>query len=147
MIEIDIPSIDPIQHQPKVFIGMTLRQIICVVPSIAVSAILFGLTYKLSDELAIILVLIVMFPAILIGWYKPYNMNFEDYAKLWFYNEFQSNPKRILKTDSMEEIKMLTIKEREIEEKKQREKELNEKKRKKAQKDVAKKSKKSGKEL
>lgn len=147
MIEIDIPSIDPIQHQPKVFLGMTMRQIICIIPSLAVSVGLFSLTYGISSELSMFLVLMVMIPAALVGWYRPYNMNFEDYAKLWFYNEFQSNRKRILKTDSMEEIKMLTIKEREAEERKKREKELAEKKKQKLKQNSSKKSKKTGKEL
>ena len=142
MIEIDIPSIDPIQHQPKVFLGMTLRQIICIVPSSALAIFLCATTYKINDTLAILLALIIVAPAIAVGWLRPYNMNFEDFAKLWFYNEFQSNSKRILKTDSMEEFQMMTIKEREAEERKKREKELAEKKKQKLQQNATKKSKK-----
>jgi hypothetical protein len=66
-------------------------------------------------------------------------MKFEQYLKLLWFNTFVSNPKRIYKTDSAEEIKMLTIKERQELEKKQKAQELDAKKKKKTQK--------SGKEL
>ena len=113
MIEIDIPSIDPIQHKPMVFMGMTSRQILCIVPGVALAGGLFGLTCSFSMDLAVILAGICVVPAICLGWVTPYNMNFEDYAKLVYFNTFVSNPKRIYKTDSAESHKALTIKERE----------------------------------
>lgn len=113
MIEIDIPSIDPIQHKPKVFMGMTSRQILCIVPAVALAGTLFALTCSFSMDLAVILAGICVVPAICLGWITPYNMKFEDYAKLVYFNMFVSNPKRIYKTDSAETHKALTIKERE----------------------------------
>lgn len=113
MIEIDIPSIDPIQHKPKVFMGMTSRQILCIVPAVAVAGALFALTCSFSMDLAVILAGICVVPAVCLGWVTPYNMKFEDYAKLVYFNMFVSNPKRIYKTDSAETHKALTIKERE----------------------------------
>lgn len=113
MIEIDIPSIDPIQHKPKVFLGMTSRQIICIVPAVALAGTLFALTCKFSMDLAVILAGICVVPAICLGWITPYNMKFEDYAKLVYFNTFVASPKRIYKTDSAETHKNLTIKERE----------------------------------
>lgn len=113
MIEIDIPSIDPIQHKPKVFMGMTSRQILCIVPAVALAGSLFALTCSFSMDIAVILATICVIPAVCLGWISPYNMKFEDYAKLVYFNTFVSNPKRIYKTDSAESHKSLTIKERE----------------------------------
>lgn len=113
MIEIDIPSIDPIQHKPKVFIGMTARQIICIVPAVALAGILFAAINTFSLDLAVIVAGLCVVPAVCLGWITPYNMNFEDYAKLIYFNTFVSNPKRIYKTDNEESHKALTIKERE----------------------------------
>lgn len=128
MIEIDIPSIDPIQHEPKIFFGMTSRQCLCIVPGVLLGVGLFLLTYKTNRELAMILCAIGVGPFICLGWYAPYNMKFEQYVKLIWFNTFVSNPKRIYKTDSEQEIKLLTIKERQELEKKEQTRELEEKK-------------------
>ena len=60
------------------------------------------------------------------GWIKPYNMKFEDYVKLLYFNEFKQDKRRIYKTDNAEVIKMLTMEERQALEKKQKEKEMEE---------------------
>jgi hypothetical protein len=133
MIEIDIPSIDPIQHEPKIFLGMTSRQCLCIVPGLLLGASLALATFKLNTDLAIILFAICVVPAVLMGWYKPYNMRFEQYLQLLWYNNFVASPKRVFKTDNAEDVKMLTIKERQIIEAKQKEKELAEKKKNKSQ--------------
>ena len=52
----------------------------------------------------------------------------KDYVKLWIFNNFQQNSKRIYKTDGAEEIKFLTIEERLKQEEKIRQKELEDKK-------------------
>ena len=128
MIEIDIPSIDPMQHEPKIFIGMTSRQCLCIVPGVGVGAALFALTHGISQDLAIILCGLAVAPAVCLGWIAPYNMKFEQYIKLLWFNTFVSNPKRIYKTDNEQESKLLTIKERQELEKQQRARDLAEKK-------------------
>ena len=138
MIEIDIPSIDPIQHEPKIFFGMTSRQCICIVPGVGLGVGLFVLTYGISQDLAVILCGLSVAPSVCLGWLKPYNMKFEQYVKLLWFNTFVSNPKRIYKTDNEKDTKQLTIKERQELEKKQRAQEIENKKN-------AKKNKKSGK--
>ena len=128
MIEIDIPTIDPIQHEAKIFLGMTSRQSVCVVVGTLIGGSLFALTVGKNLETATVLLLIGLVPAFLMGWCKPYNMKFEDYVKLWIFNNFQQNSKRIYKTDGAEEIKFLTIEERLKQEEKTRQKELEDKK-------------------
>lgn len=132
MIEIDIPSIDPIQHEPKIFFGMTSRQCLIITPAAALGGIMFWLTHGISMEVAMGACIACVAPAILFGWYKPYNMRFEAYLKLIYYNEFISSPKRIYKTDSEEERKFLTQEERAKKEKKEFEKIRAEEKKKKA---------------
>jgi hypothetical protein len=120
MIEIDIPSIDPIQHEPKIFFGMTSRQCLCITPGVIIGVTLFMLVKDLSLDLAVILLGLAVAPAVCMGWLSPYNMKFEKYVQLVWFNTFVANPKRIYKTDNEEEVKQLTIKERQEQEKKQK---------------------------
>ena len=130
MIEIDIPSIDPMQHEPKIFFGMTSRQCLCIVPGVIVGAALFMLAYKKNLDIAVISLCAAVVPAALFGWYAPYNMKFEQFIKLWWFNTFVANPKRIYKTDNAEFVKQLTLKERQELEKKQKKSDLANKKKK-----------------
>ena len=118
MIEIDIPAIDPIQHEPKVFVGMSARQCLCIVPGAALGVGAYFLFGAISSDLAIIGAALFIIPAILMGWYKPYNMKFEQYVQLIYFNTFVANPKRIYKTDAEEERKLVTTKELEAQSKK-----------------------------
>ena len=148
MIEIDIPSIDPIQHEPKIFFGLTSRQCICVLAGAAPALLIFALTYKVNRDFAVIATMLCIVPAILMGWYSPYNMKFEEYAKLVWFNTFVANPKRIYKTDMADDRKQLTAKERQELEKKSLLKEKQEQeKQKKAQLVADKKNKKAKKEV
>lgn len=128
MIEIDIPTIDPIQHTPKVFLGLTARQIVCVIPSAAAGIAVFFALRKLNLDMATILACLCVAPGVCLGWLRPYNMKFEDFVKLWWFNSFVSEPKRIYKTDNAVNTKMLTIKERQELEKREQAKALAEKK-------------------
>lgn len=130
MIEVDIPSIDPIQHEPKLIAGMTFRQAICVIVGGGLGIGAFFIAKNLTDsiDVGIISMLIFLLPAVFLGWYKPYNMKCEDYIKLVYYNNFVSYPTRILKTDGAEDIKLPTLKERQAMEKKLQQKNLDNKK-------------------
>ena len=130
MIEIDIPSIDPIQHEAKIFLGMTSRQSICLVPGLILGGCAFAALFSISVDIAVVGLVICVAPAVCMGWIKPYNMKFEDYVKLLYFNEFKQDKRRIYKTDSAEVVKMMTMEERQFLEKKQKEKELEEKKKK-----------------
>lgn len=131
MIEIDIPSIDPIQHEPKIFFGMTSRQCICAVVGCGLGVLAALTLWGVSEDMAVIGCGICVVPAIALGWYKPYNMKCEDYVKLMYYNTFVANAKRIYKTDTEEERKYQSIKERQEQEKDDKEKSLLAKKNKK----------------
>lgn len=128
MIEIDIPSIDPIQHEPRVFLGMSARQIICIVPGVALGTVFFMLGSKQSMDLGIVLAAIPVSLAVAMGWYKRFNMKFEDYVRLWYFNNFVSCPKRIYKTDREEDPRVSSIKERQIQEREEQEAKLAKKK-------------------
>lgn len=115
MIEVDIPSIDPIQHEPKLILGMSFRQAVCVIVGGALGVGAYALFHFLVpavQDLAIVGFLIFVIPAVLMGWYKPYNMKAEEYVKLCYYNNFVAYPTRILKTDDAMDVKLPTMKER-----------------------------------
>ena len=132
MIEIDIPTIDPIQHEPKVFLRMSKRQILCAVPAaiLAILTVILLRRINASIDIIVIAVGIIVFPAGLFGWVKFYNMPFEQFLKLLIDN-YTSPQERIYKTDNAVEVKMLTIKEREALEKKNKQNEIEAKKNKK----------------
>lgn len=130
MIEVDIPSIDPIQHEPKLIFGMTVRQTLCAIIGGGLGV---GFYFVLNALIGVMEVsmggfLICALPAVLMGWYKPYNMKAEDYAQLVYYNNFVAYPTRILKSDGAEDVKMPTLKERQEMERKLQQKDLRDKK-------------------
>lgn len=118
MIEIDIPAIDPIQHEPKIFVGLSARQCLCILPGAAAAVGTYFLFNTFSSDLAFISAISCVLVAVLMGWCKPYNMKFEQYVQLLYFNTFVANPKRIYKTDSEEERKLTTTKELEAQAKK-----------------------------
>lgn len=128
MIEIDIPTIDPIQHRPKVFLGLDSRQIKFVVPGAIVGIGLAVLLYKFSVQLSVLSLLLFCFPAGLFAFYRPFNMNFEQYLLLMYQNEFVNSKYRVFKSDEAQEIKMQTIKERQEEEARNKKKAIDDKK-------------------
>lgn len=131
MIEIDIPTIDPIRHEPKIFLGMTSRQCICIVPGVLLAVAAFMAFINISQDLAVVSAGICIAPSICLGWVAPYNMRFEQYVKLWWFNNFVAEPKRIYKTDEAVVEKQMTMKELQAAEQKRKAQELAEKKKKK----------------
>ena len=119
MIEIDIPAIDPIQHEPKIFVGLSARQCLCILPGAALAVGAYFLFNTFSSDLSFISAITCVVGAVLMGWCKPYNMKFEQYLQLLYFNTFVANPKRIYKTDNEEERKLTTTKELEAQSKKQ----------------------------
>lgn len=130
MIEVDIPSIDPIQHEPKLIFGLTMRQALCVIVGGGLGVGAYFLMNMLVGEqnLCIISALTFMLPAVALGWYRPYNMKCEEYLRLLYFNTFESYPQRILKTDGAQDVKMPTLKERQEMERKLQQKRRQDKK-------------------
>lgn len=114
MIEVDIPSVDPIQHEPRIIFGLTLRQAICLIVGggLGVPAYFVVDAAIQNPKVSAMALVIFLLPACLMGWYKPFNMKCEDYLKLIYYNNFICYPTRILKTDGAEDVKLPTMKER-----------------------------------
>jgi hypothetical protein len=130
MIEVDIPSIDPIQHEPKLIFGMTMRQTVCAIVGGGLGIGLYFLLQGLVGVMEISMggFLICALPAVLLGWYKPYNMKAEDYAQLVYYNNFIAYPTRILKSDGADDVKLPTLKERQEMERKLQQQAIRDKK-------------------
>ena len=130
MIEVDIPSIDPIQHEPKLIFGLTFRQACCVIigGTLAVGAFLALQFIFNVPDLSVLGFLVFALPAVLMGWYKPFNLKAEDYAKLVWYNNFVASPTRILKTDLDEDIPLPTLKQRQEMERKLQQQSIKKKK-------------------
>ena len=119
MIEVDIPSVDPIQHEPRLILGLTLRQAVCLIVGGGLGAAAYFLleSFIHNPQVSAMGLVIFLLPACCLGWYKPFNMKCEDYVKLIYYNNFVCYPTRILKTDGAEDIKLPTMKERQAMEK------------------------------
>lgn len=85
MIEIEIPK-DVKEYEPKLIGNFTSRQVI----ALACVALISGLGYKIignftESGLRVLIPLVLDIPFALFGWYKPYGMKFEKYAKVYIY--------------------------------------------------------------
>lgn len=101
MIEIEIPS-DIKEYEPK-FIGpFSVRQAICL---IGIAGTMAGgyilINQFMQNGLRVIIPLLLTLPWILIGYYKPYGMKFEDYAKSQLYTSILPPKKRLYKTENL----------------------------------------------
>ena len=112
MVEVDIATIDPIQHKPKIFLNMTVRQIIFVIPSVLLGVLMGFLAYKLSPDAMFPMILLGVAPGIAFGFFRPQEMELEKYLMLMYENHFKNPQKRIFKTDTEEEVKFLTMEQR-----------------------------------
>ena len=94
MIEIEIPK-DITKYEAKLVGAFTGRQVACLIIAAAVGVPLFliMLHYNVNRSVAIFGVMIVMLPAVVMGWVKPYGMNFEHFVKTAFISNVLS-PKR-----------------------------------------------------
>lgn len=97
MDEILIPK-DFKKYTPKVLGGMTMRQIVLLVPA-GVLAVL--LNKYMSGNFYVLLIVIIFGLVWAFGWTKPYNMKFEDFITTSFVKMFLSPQKRIYKTKNL----------------------------------------------
>lgn len=94
MIEIEIPK-DINKYEAKLVGPFTTRQTICFVCAcvVGIPTFLF-LKDKVPQDLAAIITMMIFIPFVLIGWVKPYGMNFEQFAKTAFISNFVAPSKR-----------------------------------------------------
>ena len=104
MIEVDIPK-DTSKYKPKFILGLTLRETICV----GIAAIVAVPTFLILDKIFIrsFVLFVSMFlatPALLCGFFHPYDMEFEKYAKIVLESIFIRPKKRKYITENTFEI-------------------------------------------
>ncbi len=106
MIEIEIPK-DMNKYEAKLFGPFTTRQTICFVLACicGIPTFLF-LRDKVVTDVASIITMLVFIPFILVGWIKPYGMNFEDFARTAFISNFLAPAKRKYVTINQFELLM-----------------------------------------
>lgn len=105
MIEIEIPK-DINKYEAKLVGPFTTRQAACFVCAcvLGIPTFLF-LKDKVPTDLASIITLLVFIPFVLVGWIKPYGMNFELFAQTAFISNFIAPAKR--KYVTMNQFEML----------------------------------------
>ena len=94
MIEIEIPK-DINKYEAKLVGPFTTRQTICFVLACicGIPTFLF-LKDKTPQDVSAIITMIIFIPFVLIGWVKPYGMNFEKFAQSAFISNFVAPAKR-----------------------------------------------------
>lgn len=102
MIEIEIPQ-DISKFETKLIGPFTTRQLLCFIGLVAGCVGSYkAVTAFLGDEssLKMIIPMIVAIPFALIGWYKPYGMNFEKFVSSTFVSMFLAPTKRVYKIEN-----------------------------------------------
>lgn len=89
-IEIEIPK-DITKYEAKLMGPFTTRQIVCLVPAVLLAIATYNVGKKfVTQDTCYFLVLIVISPFLLCGWYKPYGMPFEKFIKTAFVSNILS---------------------------------------------------------
>lgn len=100
MIEIEIPK-DIKDYEPKLIGPFTTRQAICTGAIVIISIVGYNVLKHVFDNgLKFIIPLIVCLIPMLIGWYKPYGMRFEQYALSQFNTVILPPKKRLYKVEN-----------------------------------------------
>lgn len=90
MIELEVPK-DIRKYEAKLFGPFTTRQLICFVIACVVAFFVYQIVGALIPrDVIIFLIIIVDLPVLLCGWFKPYGMAFEKFAKTAFTTSFVS---------------------------------------------------------
>ena len=104
MIEIEI-SKDLKDYEPKFLGPFTTRQTICVVSIAAIMGVGYNVIKNFSDSgLQVIIPLFLCLIPILIGWYKPNGMKFENYFVAQLYTSVFPPKKRKYRIENMYEL-------------------------------------------
>ena len=99
MLEIEIPK-DIRRYESKLVSFLTTRQTICAVIAIVIAYLTYCVTSFLPADFSFVLIGIAVLPALLIGWVKPYGMNFEHFAATAFFSTFVCPKYRRYKTNN-----------------------------------------------
>ena len=84
MIELEIPK-DIRKYEAKTFGPFTTRQLICFVIACVISIGVYkGLGAFVPQDLCFFIILIIVSPVLLCGWFKPYGMPFEKFVQATF---------------------------------------------------------------
>lgn len=90
MIELEVPK-DIRKYEAKLFGPFTTRQLICFIIACIVAFFVYQFVGALIPrDVIIFLIIIVDLPVLLCGWFKPYGMAFEKFAKTAFTTSFVS---------------------------------------------------------
>lgn len=80
----EIPK-DIRKYEAKLIGPLTTRQAICLVPAVALAVLAYTtLDNFLSQDVCLFIVIIIVAPFLLCGWFKPYNMPFEKFLQTVF---------------------------------------------------------------
>ena len=94
MIEIEIPK-DISKYEAKLVASFTTRQVACLVIAGAITVPTFLALGKVAPrDVCSIVVLLEAIPFVLLGWIKPYGMNFEQFIRTAFISNVLSPKKR-----------------------------------------------------
>lgn len=102
MIEIEIPK-DINKYEAKLVGPLTTRQTACLVGALGLGIPTFSaLTNNLGapQDVAIIVMILIVSPFLLVGWIKPYGMAFEKFIQTAFVSNVLSPAKRKYVTDN-----------------------------------------------
>lgn len=100
MIELEVPK-DIRRYEAKLFGPFTTRQLICFVIACAVAFGVYSfLKSYIVQDILMVLILVIDLPVLLCGWFKPYGMHFEKFAKVAFTTTFVSPATRKYVTEN-----------------------------------------------
>ena len=109
-IEKVIPK-DTRQFKPKLIAFFTTRQVLCMIPAVAIGLLLFfGIGDAATTEAKLFSITIFALPLILIGWYEPYGLPFEKFVKTVFISMVLSPKYRKYKTKRLDEDELIAEK-------------------------------------
>ena len=90
MIELEVPK-DIRKYEAKLFGPFTTRQLICFVIACGIAFLSYNFLKELMpQDILVVLIIVIDLPVLLCGWFKPYGMPFEKFAKVAFTTTFVS---------------------------------------------------------
>ena len=103
MIEIEIPK-DVRDYEAKLIGPFTTRQLFCFLGLVGACFLTYKGTSALlgkDSSFVVILTMIAAIPFGLVGWFKPYGMHFEKFAKSVFISTILAPAKRLYKIENL----------------------------------------------
>jgi len=133
MIEIEVPK-DITKYEAKLIASFTTRQVGCLAIAAVIAVPTFlALRDAVPRDVATLIILLLVLPFVLLGWVKPYGMNFEQFVRTAFISNVLSPKKRKYVTMNVydyledENFEENSIKQRKLMTKKEMRKEMDSK--------------------